>query len=199
MIIITKNKREKKYIKKEKPEFNSRHEEVNYYMRQKKEVAILNIKSVSVQVKDIKKMLYSYSVPLHSFSAMFEFIRTKNNVLYNDDDYITIQKRTKSNGRLIYALITEDWLINKDELESKTIEGIKNECNELKKEILRLLDIYEKDKSYRRHRVYYRIKLLQYKLSCLEGYCKDIEDTYQNFEQHDNTCSKKKVRNINDK
>ena len=194
MIIITKNKSEKKFLKKELPEFNSRHESVIYYRKQKQQEAILNIKSVSIQVKDIKKMVYSFSVPLQSYYAMFEFIRTKNNIKYNDEDYITISKRKKANGRLIYALITEDWLINKDELESKTTEDIKNECNGLKKEILRLLDIYEKDKSYRCHRAYDKIKLLRYKVSCLEEYCKNIENTYQNSEQPDNTCPKKKVR-----
>lgn len=194
MIIITKNKHKKKYINKEIPDFNSRHESVIYYRKLKKEEAILNIKSVSVQVKDIKQMIYSSSVPLQAYYAMFEFIRTKNNIIYNDEDYITISKRKKANDRLIYALITEDWLINKDEIESKTTKDIKNECNGLKKEILRLLDIYEQDKTYIRHRVSGRVKLLRYKLSCLEEYCKNMENTYQDSEQQDNTCLKKKVR-----
>ena len=198
MIIITKNIHEKKYIQKEVPEFNSRHERAIYYRRQNQQEAIINIKSVDVQVKDIKKMTYSPSVALQSFFARFEFVRTKNNVIYNDEDYITISKRKKLGGRLIYALITEDWLINKDELENRTIEDINNECDELKKEIIRLLDIYEKDKSYTRHRIYDRIKLLRYKLSCLEEYLKNMEKIYQGSEQHDNTCYKKKERNIND-
>lgn len=196
MIVVTKNKREKKYVCQETPGFHSRYERAIFNRRQNKQEAIQNIKSVSVQVKDIKKMVYSDSVPLQSFSAKFEFIRANSSVTYNDDDYITIRKKNNSNGSLIYALITEDWLINKEELKNKTIEELNNECNLLKKEILRLSDIYENSKPHSRYSVKRRFKLLQYKLSCLEECCKNIAVICQNSKQYNNLLKGKTRKRV---
>ena len=58
MIKITKLKQPKKSVEKEKPNFESRRAKVIWQKIQKELLALSTIKSVSVQVKDIKRMIY---------------------------------------------------------------------------------------------------------------------------------------------
>lgn len=163
MIIINKNKTNKEYQIPEMPNFQSRKLKVLWLRRQRMETIVTNIKSVSVQVKDIKQMIYSENPKLIS---LYAFLQRHNS--YNDEDYITISKYKKGNKPKIYALINADWLINIDEINNKSIDEIENECIELE-------NIIEELKNRKKERntsisIDDRIKLLQYKLLCLHEY-----------------------------
>lgn len=97
-----------------------------------------NIKNVSVQIKDIKKMIHSQDPRLISLYAKYSRLRMKNS--YNDEDYITISKTKEMNKSLMYSLINADWLINSEDLKHKSREEIEQECIELEHKISSLKD-----------------------------------------------------------
>lgn len=178
MIIITKIKRLKKYQMPEIPNFENKRAKLIWLKRQKMLASIHKIKSVSVQVKDIKQMIYSKNLRLISFFAKFHL--RQDTKLYSDDDYITILKSTNLNKSLIYALISTDWLLQLSALENKSIEELQQECMELQNEILELKE--RKKQLSNNIDIDYRIKLYEYKLLCLSEYVQtkgqsDLEQT----------------------
>lgn len=162
MIIITKLKQPKKFVERKMPNFESRHEKVIWLKNQKKLLALSTIKSVSVQFKDIKRMIYSEDPRLISLYAKSNLNRRS----YNDEDYITITKRKNINKSLIYSLISADWIINYDEITDKSNSDLEQECNELNSRIFSLIEI--KKTSPYKHELEHKIKLYQYKLLCLK-------------------------------
>ena len=76
MIIVTKLKQPKKFIERDMPNFESRRTKVLWLKYQKKLLALSTIKSVSVQVKDIKRMIYSEDPKLISLYAKFNLNRS---------------------------------------------------------------------------------------------------------------------------
>lgn len=178
MIIITKIKRPKKYQMPEIPNFENKRAKTIWLKRQKMLASIHNIKSVSVQVKDIKQMIYSKNLRLISFFAKFHL--RPDVKLYSDDDYITILKSTNLNKSLIYALISTDWLLQLSTLENKSIEELQQDCTELQNKILELKE--RKKQIPNNTDIDYRIKLYEYKLLCLSEYVQtkgqsDLEQT----------------------
>ena len=164
MIIITKLKQPKKFVEREMPNFESRRAKVMWLKNQKKLLALSTIKSVSVQIKDIKKMIYSDEPRLISLYAKFNL----NKQSYNDEDYLTFTKRKNSNKSLIYSLISADWIINYNEIADKSDSDLEQECNELSNRISSLIEM--KQNSPFKHKLEHKIKLYQYKLLCLSEY-----------------------------
>lgn len=161
MILITKTKHTKKYQMPEMPTFENRRDKVVWLKRQKMLATISNIKSVSVQVKDIKQMIYSNDPRLISLHAKFNF----NNSPYKDNDYITITKSNNLNKSLIYALISTDWLLDIKTEEKKSLKELKQEYIDLQNKIY---ELNEKRKQMMNcESIDYKIKLFEYKLSCL--------------------------------
>ncbi len=184
MIIITKLKQPKKFIEKEMPNFESRKARVLWLKNQKKLLALSTIKSVSVQVKDIKNMIYSEDSRLISLYARFNLTKQT----YSDDDYITIAKRKSINKSLIYSLINADWIVNYDDIIDKSDTDLESECTELNNKISSLLEA--KEISLYKHKLENKIRLYQYKLLCLSEYLNNrLEDT-NNVE---NPIVKKKI------
>lgn len=162
MILIIKTKCIKKYQVPEMPNLENKRAKVAWLRRQKMLASIYNIKSVSVQVKDIKYMLYSKNSRLASLYAKFCL---NNNSFYDDNDYITITKSNSLNKSLMYALISTDWLLNINDVEKKSIAELQQECMDLQNKIYELEE--RKKRMMNLCDVDFKIKLLEYKLSCL--------------------------------
>jgi len=129
-------------------------------------------------------MIYSDNSRLISF-----YTKSCRNNYYNlnDFDYITIYKTNELKKDLIYSLINTDWLINVDDIKHKSFEEIEEDCNVLENKINLLKEkINHNSPIY--HNINNRIKLLQYKLSCLNEFLltKKTEDktiTQNNFKE----------------
>lgn len=184
MIIVTKLKQPKKFVEREMPNFESRRAKVIWLKNQKKLLALSTIKSVSVQVKDIKRMIYSEDPRLISLYAKFNLNRQS----YNDDDYITFTKRKDINKSLIYSLISADWIINYDDIINKSDNDLLHECNELNSRISSLIEM-TKTSPYK-HKLEHKIKLYQYKLLCLSEY---LDNRLENSDNLENPIVKRKT------
>lgn len=179
MITITKVKNPKKYQIPEMPNFENRRAKVVWLRKQKELVSLPNIKSVSVQVKDIKQMIYSKNPRLISLYAKFHL----NNVdsSYSDNDYITILKSSNLNKSLIYALISAEWLLDFEYIEKQPLEEIQQESLDLQNKIFKL---YERRKQMINHGdIDFKIKLLEYKLSCLSEFTLNKVEAERNLVQ----------------
>lgn len=161
MIIITKNKRNKNYKIPEAPQFPNRRLKIVWLKRQKMLATLSNIKSISIQVKDIKKMIYTKNPLLVS---LYSKLCLQNRDL-NDEDYITISKYNDLNKPLICALLSQEWLITKDEINHKSLEQLQLDCEQLQTQIDKLK--HQKQQGTNTSRINGQIKLLEYKLSCL--------------------------------
>jgi len=179
MINITKTKQIKKYQMPEMPNFENRRAKVVWLRRQQMLATIHNIKSVSVQVKDIKNMIYSKNPRLISLYARLRFI--DNSSSYNDNDYITITKSSNLNKSLMYALISSDWLLDIEDLKNKSIEELHQDCIDLKNQIC---ELKERRKQMLNHgNIDFKIKLFEYKLSCISEFTLNKENLGNNLEQ----------------
>lgn len=177
MINITTTKQTKEYQIPEMPNFENKRAKVVWLKTQQMLGTICNIKSVSVQIKDIKHMIYSKNTRLISLYARFRF----NNGSYNDNDYITITNSNNLNKTFIYALISSDWLLNIEDLKNKSIEELQQECTNLQNKIC---ELNEKRKQMINHgEIDFKIKLFEYKLSCLSEFTLNKENLGSNLEQ----------------
>ena len=176
MIIITKTKRIKKSEMPKMPDFEHWETVILWLRGQKRLAAIANIKSVSVQIKDIKQMIYSDNTRLVSLYAKLHF----HNSSYSDNDYITITKSTSFNKSLMYDLISADWLLNIEDVEKKTIEELQQEYNVLQNKIC---ELKRRNQLNNRVSIDYKIKLFGYKLSCLSEVTLNKIDSESNLEK----------------
>ena len=161
----------------ERPNFENKRAKVVWLKTQQMLGAICNIKSVSVQIKDIKHMIYSKNPRLISLYARFRF----NNGSYNDNDYITIMNSNSLNKILIYDLISLDWLLNIEELKNKSIDELQKECMDLQNKICELSE--RKMHMINHEDVDFKIKLFEYKLACLSEFTLNRVSLGRNFEQ----------------
>lgn len=156
MVIVEETKRKRKYELK-------KYKNLAYILRQKRNVRILNVKSVCVQVKDIKMMQY-YRRPLLIKLYSRHICRDELN---NDEEYITIKKSSERNKDIMYEILKADWLIKKEELDQMSIEEIEGKKKDDECRLERL-------KYYRSRGSYMRlddmIMLLEYKIKCLDEY-----------------------------
>lgn len=156
MVVVEENKRKRKYILKQ-------YKNLAYILKQRRNVRILNVKSVGIQVKDVKMMIYDTRT---EFTDLYS--RKICKVELNDDDeYIVIRKSSEKNKNIMYEILKADWLIKKEELDKMSIEEIEakknsDECH------LEMLKDYRARGSYMK--LDNRIKLLEYKLECLDEY-----------------------------
>ena len=123
---------------------------------------LINIKSIDIEVKAVKQMIYSNRPNLVSFYAQLNL-----NENYSDDEYINISKYKKGNKTLIFEILNSNWLLKLENLESKTEKELDYERFCLQNEID---DIKKKVNSSNAYYTVNNIKLLEYKLSCLEDY-----------------------------
>lgn len=164
MIRIVKNKKHKKYQKPPMPKFEDYRKRLAWEKHHEKMEVWINAKSVSVQKKDIMKMIYSPSfrlvdlyVKCHSSEKFCSFA---------EDDWITITKFKPSNKALMFELISADWLLDVETVAAKTIEELKQDYIDAYNEICRL-DLSE-SQSIGLTGESDRKKLLEHKLSCLD-------------------------------
>lgn len=180
MINITKTKQAKEYQMPEMPNFENKRAKVVWLKTQQMLGAIHNIKSVSVQVKDIKHMIYSKNPRLISLYARLRFIDNCSSY-NNNNDYITITKSSNLNKSLMYALISSDWLLDIEDLKNKSIKELQQECTNLQNKIC---ELNEKRKQMINHgEIDFKIKLFEYKLSCLSEFTLNKENLGSNLEQ----------------
>ena len=124
---------------------------------------IINENYVCVQVKDIKMMIYSEKSHLISLHAKL-MRRLRNGYKMLDDYYIKI-----SNSDLSFnQLLLENWLINRDDIENKSIEELNVECENINIQINLLNEKIKKRDCRSICNYEYKIILLKYKLFCIE-------------------------------
>ena len=163
MVVVEENKTKRKYKMPDMPKFSTRRGSINFLLRQRRKARILNVKSVSVQVKDVKMMIYSRNPRLVGLYSRMSF----RNELNNDEEYIEVRKTSDLNKSLMYEILEADWLIKINELDKMCIELVEAKKKEDECQLRMLKDNKAK---YSHLRIDDRIKLLEYKLECLDEY-----------------------------
>ena len=166
MIVITKNKKIKQYQIPDMPNFKHNISKISWLERQKKEAELINIRSVSVQIKDINQMIYSEDLHLLSLYARYTRQQLKNNL--PNESFITFDKYRKNNKPILWALLNADWILKAEDLENKSTDELENDILNLENEIQTLTQ--RVTTSHNKGAVNNRIKLLKYKLSCINDY-----------------------------
>lgn len=162
MIIINKRKKIERYNFEQMTNFSHKRSAIVWYRIQKMNAELINIKSVDIQVKDIRQMIYSHIPSLVSLYVQLNLIGG-----YSDDDYINISKYKKDNKALIFEILNANWLLKLEDLENKTDEELEYESLCLQSKID---DMKKRANSPSAYRSKHNIKLLEYKLACLEDY-----------------------------
>ena len=121
-----------------------------WIQKKKKEFNLSDIMSVEVQIKDIKQMKNSKEFYLQMLYHLVDEKRP-------EEDYIILSKYKRGTAPYIRELLHTSWLINKKEIEQKSISELEQECIQLVQIIKRKNDMNTR-------------KLLEYKLYCLEEY-----------------------------
>lgn len=162
MIIIENNKHEKKYKMPEMPMYGSKKYKIAWFLKQREHATLLNVKSVSIQVKDIKMMRYTHNTKLLSLYSKIAFKSDEN-----DEEYITLHKTCDLNKSLMYSIIEADWLIKINELDEMSTEEIEARCKSTECQLQILKGNKEK---YPHLKFDDRIKLVEYKLNSMNEY-----------------------------
>lgn len=152
-----------KHKKKEKvptpPRFKNRKEELLWYRKQKMKAQLLQIKHVSIQYKDIQKMLFEKDKRLINL-----YMRTDFSQIDDLNKYIQISRFKDGCDIIVALIINSDWLVNQDELEQKPPEEIDQECLNVQKEINTLKQQPQTEE------IQNRIILLEYKLETIREF-----------------------------
>lgn len=152
-----------KHKKKEKvptpPRFKNRNEELLWYRKQKMKAQLLQIKHVSIQYKDIQKMLFEKDKRLINL-----YMRTDFSQIDDLNKYIQISRFKDGCDIIVALIINSDWLVNQDELEQKPPEEIDQECLNVQKEIETLKQQPQTEE------IQNRIILLEYKLETIREF-----------------------------
>ena len=155
-----------KILKKQKnekvpnpPRFKNKHEELLWYRKQKMKAQLLQIKHVSIQYRDIQKMIFEEDKRLINLAMRTDFSQV-------DDlnKYMQISRFKDGCDIIVALIINSDWLINQEKLENKSYDEIDQECLSTQKEIDNLRTLPQTEKTEN------RIILLEYKLSTLREY-----------------------------
>ena len=152
-----------KHKKKEKvptpPRLKNRKEELLWYRKQKMKAQLLQIKHVSIQYKDIQKMLFEKDKRLINL-----YMRTDFSQIDDLNKYIQISRFKDGCDIIVALIINSDWLVNQDELEQKPPEEIDQECLNVQKEINTLKQQPQTEE------IQNRIILLEYKLETIREF-----------------------------
>lgn len=152
-----------KHKKKEKvptpPRFKNKKEELLWYRKQKMKAQLLQIKHVSIQYKDIQKMLFEKDKRLINL-----YMRTDFSQIDDLNKYIQTSRFKDGCDIIVALIINSDWLVNQDELEQKTPEEIDQECLNVQKEINTLKQQPQTEE------IQNRIILLEYKLETIREF-----------------------------
>ena len=179
MLIINRTKKLKKYEMPKMPDFEYKILKYAWLRYQKREAELINIRSIDIQVKDIKQMIYAKSFRMVSLHA--KCLRNMYNTKINDEDYITLVKAKKGskkesvNKELIYDIITADWIINSEEIEDKSIEELENELQNIESRIQRL-NLKLTKGAFSKSDIANRINLLTYKYDCIYDYLRKKQE-----------------------
>jgi|GEM_PF-5978888 len=164
MLIINKKQRLVKNKSEHVPEFSNARLKILWLKNQRNEAILLNVKSVSLQVKDIKQMRLSSSINLISLYARFE---SKLSCL-DDEEYITFSKQKKSDKHTILSIINADWILLQTQIENMSVEEIEKIYFELEEKIFNLkAGVVDRCRSID---YYNSLKLLEYKRNCIGEY-----------------------------
>ena len=169
MLIINRTEKIKKYQIPKKPNFENARNEIIWLKQQKMEAELINIKGIYIQVKDINQMIYSRSMRMVSLYAQYQ--RLRSNIKHSDEDYILINKTQKGNSEafnkeLIYDIIKSDWILKAYEVENMSSKELELEISDLDTKIQKLKSKFN-DSGLHKADINNRIKLLEYKKSCL--------------------------------
>lgn len=116
------------------------------------------IKHVSIQYKDIQKMLFEEDKRLINL-----YMRTDFSQIDDLNKYMQISRFKDGCDIIVALIINSDWLVNEEELEKKTPEEIDQECLNTQRQI-------EELKKQQTEQAENRIILLEYKLETIREY-----------------------------
>ncbi len=162
MYIVNKTKIEKKYKFPSMSYLNHRKTQVAWINYQKMKATLINIKSIDIQIKDIRKMIYTSNPLLINLYNKINFISSAN-----ETDFIEIKKNSSFNEALIFQILEVDWLLNLADLQNKTPELLTEEIEFLESCLLEHTSNITPTTPY--HQTYH-LRLLEYKLLCLKEY-----------------------------
>ncbi len=159
MLIINRLKNPKQYEPEQMPKFQHRLSRIAWLKRQRRKLALSDIKSVSIQIRDIEQMICSKNSLL---VALYTRLYKKLHLDYvcDTDNYVNIRK-CKKNEPLIFALINEDWILKPQEFEGKTFRELKDLQDQIQQQID--IQLIKRDPQVTDE----RLKLLRYKVDCL--------------------------------
>lgn len=125
------------------------------------------IKSITIQLRDISQMRYSYKKEFLILYAKYAGV-FKNIADVNLNQLITIRVNSETK-KLVYAILISDWLINKEKIEKKNSEEIEAELTK----VLNLSIIYDEAARHESSEKFRRIlesksKEQKYKYICLQ-------------------------------
>ena len=152
-------KKQKKEKVPKPPRFKNKYEELLWYRKQKMKAQLLQIKHVSIQYKDIQKMLFEHDRRLINL-----YMRTDFSQIDDLNKYMQISRFKDGCDIIVALIINSDWLVNQDELEKKTIEEIDQECLNTQQQIDSLKQQPQTEETQN------RIILLEYKLETIREY-----------------------------
>lgn len=152
-------KKQKKEKVPNPPRFKNKHEELLWYRKQKMKAQLLQIKYVSIQYKDIQKMLFERDRRLINL-----YMRTDFSQIDDLNKCMQISRFKDGCDIIVALIINSDWLVNQDELEEKTIEEIDQECLNTQQQIDTLKQQPQTEETQN------RIILLEYKLETIREY-----------------------------
>ncbi len=161
VVIINRKKNIEEYKFKQMPKFSHKRLAIAWCHAEEMNAELLNIKSIDIEVKDIKQMVYS------SRTRLFFLYSHLNLKEYNDNDYINISKYKEGNGAFIFEILNTSWILKLEDLENKSNEELEYDIFSLQSKIE---DAKKKITPSNMHHLANDIKLLEYKLSGLEDY-----------------------------
>ena len=172
MIIINRNQKLKEYQIPKMPVYERVTLEHVWLKEQERNAKLVNIKSIDIQIKDINQMIYSNSFRM--VSAFAKYQRYLRRFSHSDEEFITIYKCEKGNkkpinNKLIFDIITADWIIDMDEIRNKSRETLLEEISSLEYQIGELKEKLASS-SLSKVDLNNKIQLLSYKKTCLEDY-----------------------------
>ena len=154
--ILKQKKKEKLPIP---PRFKNKQEELLWYRKQKMKAQLLQIKHVSIQYKDIQKMLFEKDKRLINL-----YMRTDFSQIDDLNKYMQISRFKDGCDIIVALIINSDWLVDQNKLEQKPPEEIDQECLNVQKEIDTLKQKTQTEE------IQNRIILLEYKLETIREF-----------------------------
>ena len=145
-----------------------------YHHAQKRLDTCWNIKSLTIDIEDLKHAYYCYDEGLNHLFALFGRWYRNSSSFGEDLDSITIINSDSENMRYIYDILNCEWMINKDDALTNYEELLsekQKKLNKLKKMYSSISD--DPMKRGTKNRIAHKISLYEYCIQTLKSFKKE--------------------------